>query len=260
MVARPNPTYGRFARYYDIIYHELVNYEGDVDFLEAVFRRYRVKPRTILDLGCGTGNHDIPLARRGYRVTGLDQSAAMLSVARKKATASRVRVRFVQADMLSFRVAKKFEAVLCMFGALGYILHPRDVVRVFRRVRAHLGPGGLFIFEFWQGSAARPAPHQSWIHIRKSGLEIVRLDESRYDPRTGRLPVEFRFFVFRGRHLLDRFDEHHTIQTYSVPGMRTLLHRVGFDLLGAFAATNVKKAFAPVTRDAFRIMAVARVR
>jgi SAM-dependent methyltransferase len=260
MVARSHPTYGRFARYYDIIYHELVNYEGDVDFLGSVFRRYRVKPRAILDLGCGTGNHDIPLARRGYRVTGLDQSTAMLSVARKKATASRVGVRFVRGDMRSFRLAKQFDAVLCMFGAFGYTLPRRDVVRVLRSVRAHLAPRGLFIFEFWQGSAARPAPHQSWVHIRKSDLEIVRLDESRYDPRTGRLPVEFRFFVFRGRRVLDRFDELHTVQTYSVFGMRALLRRSGFDLLGAFAASNMKKDFTPVTRDTFRIMAVARAR
>ena len=110
------------------------------------------------------------------------------------------------------------------------------------------------------GRAPRPAPNQSWLHIRKPDLEIVRLDESRYDPRTGRLPVEFRFFVFRGRRVLDRFDELHTIQTYSVPAMRTLLRRGGFDLIGAFAVTNVKKAFRPVTRDTFRIMAVARAR
>ena len=61
------PSYGRrFAKYYDEIYHELVDYEGDVEFLERVFRRFRGKPKTILDLRCGTGNHDFPLARRGY--------------------------------------------------------------------------------------------------------------------------------------------------------------------------------------------------
>src|SRR2546428_776076 len=187
-------------------------------------------------------------------------SPAMLSLARKKTAESRVRVRFVRADMRSFRLVRKFDAVLCMFGAFGYILPRRDAVRVLRSVRAHIGPSGLFIFEFWQSSAARPAPHQSWVHIRKPDLEIVRLDESRYDPRTGRLPVEFQLFAFRGQRLLDRFDELHMIQTYSVPGMRALLRRGGFDVLGAFAATNVKKAFTAVTRDTFRVMAVARAK
>src|SRR5207249_11212331 len=69
--------------YYDLIYHALVNYEGDVDFLEEVFRRYTVKPGTILDLGCGTGNHSVPLARRGYRVTGIDRSASMIAQAKR---------------------------------------------------------------------------------------------------------------------------------------------------------------------------------
>src|SRR5437867_10799301 len=95
---------------------------------------------------------------------------------------------------------------------------------------------------------------------REKGIEIVRLEESRFDPRTGRLPVEFRFFVFGGGRVLDRFDELHTIQTYTVRGMRELLRRGGFNLLGTFAATNVKKGFRPVSRNTFRIMAVARAR
>src|SRR3989442_4204244 len=170
MATQSQSTYGRFARYYDIIYHNLVNYEGDVDFIEAVFRRYRVNPRTILDLGCGTGNHDIPLARRGYQVTGLDQSPAMLSLARKKTAESRVPVRFVRADMRSFRLVRKFDAVLCMFGAFGYTLPLRASVRVLRTVRAHLSPSGLFLFVVSSRSCARAPPPQSWGPISTPGL------------------------------------------------------------------------------------------
>src|SRR2546427_12942381 len=140
----------------------------------------------------------------------------MLSMARKKTAEPRVRVRFVRADMRSFRLVRKFDAVLCMFGAFGYPLPRRDAVRVLRSVRAHIGPSGLFIFEFWQSSAARPAPHQSWGHIRKPDLEIGRLDESRHHPRTGRLPGEVQLFAVRGRRLPRRFDELPLTQTYSV--------------------------------------------
>jgi len=260
-VAGPSrAAYRRFARYYDLIYHGLVDYEGDVSFLESVFRRFHLVPKTILDLGCGTGNHDLPLGRRGYRVTGIDLSREMLSLARKKAAAVRVRPRFVQADMRSFRLGQTFDVAICMFGAFGYLLTERDALRSLRSIRVHLGPRGFFVFEFWHGPAARPAPFQTWTHIAKKGIEIVRLEESRFDPRTGRLPVEFRFFVLGGGRVLDRFDELHTIQTYTVRGMRDLLRRGGFDLLGTFAATNVKKGFKPVTPNTFRIMAVARAR
>jgi len=50
------------------------------------------------------------------------------------------------------------------------------------------------------------------------------------------------------------------IQTHSVLDMQVLLRRGGFDLLGAFAATNVKKGFSPATKETFRVMAVARPR
>jgi SAM-dependent methyltransferase len=260
-VARASPRrYARFARYYDLIYHGLVNYEGDVDFLEAVFRRYRVKPKTVLDLGSGTGNHALPLARRGYRVTGIDQSADMVALAKKKASRLRNAPRFFRADMRSFRLGQTFDAAVCMFGAFGYLLSERDVLQALRRIRSHLEEGGLFVFEFWQGSAARPAPFLSWLDLNRKGLEIVRLDEARYDPKTGRLPVEFRFLIRRGRQFLDRFTELHTIQTHAVPEIRNMLRRGAFDLLGTFAATNVKKGFQPATRDTFRVMAVARAK
>jgi SAM-dependent methyltransferase len=253
-------VYRRFARYYDLIYHGLVDYEGDVNFLERVFRRFRTTPKTILDLGCGTGNHALPMARRGYRVTGIDQSREMLALARKKAASLRTRPRFVHADMRSFHLGRTFDAAVCMFGAFGYVLPERDAVRSLRSVHAHLEPGGLYVFEFWQGSAARPAPFESWLDVRRKNLEIVRLEVARYDPRTGRLPWEFQLIVLEGRRLIDRFEEVHTIQTYSLPGMRDLLRRGGFDLIGAFAGTNKKKTFAPVTPTTFRIMTVARAK
>jgi SAM-dependent methyltransferase len=200
------------------------------------------------------------MARRGYRVTGIDQSREMLALARKKAASLRTRPRFVHADMRSFHLGRTFDAAVCMFGAFGYVLPERDAVRSLRSVHAHLEPGGLYVFEFWQGSAARPAPFESWLDVRRKNLEIVRLEVARYDPRTGRLPWEFQLIVLEGRRLIDRFEEVHTIQTYSIPGMRDLLRRGGFDLIGAFAGTNKKKTFAPVTPTTFRIMAVARAK
>src|SRR5205807_2407412 len=225
-VARPSRgAYRRFARYYDLIYHGLVNYEGDVDFLENVFQKFHIDPKTVLDLGCGTGNHDLPLARRGYRVTGIDRSREMLSLARKKGATLRPRPRFVHADMRSFRLGERFDVAICMFGAFGYLLTQRDALQSLRSIRTHLEPKGFFVFEFWHGPAARPSPFQTWTHIAKKGIEIVRLDEARFDPRTGRLPVEFRFFVFGVGRWLGGFDEIHTILTYPAPGTREWVAR-----------------------------------
>ena len=257
----PVRAYGRFAQYYDFIYHSLVDYEGDVDFAERIFRRFMGRRvESVLDLGCGTGNHAIPFARLGYDVTGLDLSTQMLAYARRKARAARLSIPFVHGDMRSFNLRRTFDAAMCAFGAFGYLLTDPDVLRCLRSVRRHLVRDGLFTFEFWQRSGVMPPPYQSWFHEAGSDYEVVRLSESRFDRRTGRLPIEFRFFVFKGTRLLDRFDEVHTVRTHAIGEMRGLLRRAGFDFLQAFEVTPKEKRFRPIRKETFRVMVVARPR
>lgn len=251
--------YGKFARYYDFIYDRLVDYRGDVAFLRAAFRRFMEEPpRELLDLGCGTGTHALLLARRGYRVTGLDRSPSQLAIARRKARAAGARVRFIRGDMAAFDLGATFDAAICMFGGFGYLVRGSEVLGCFRSVRRHLRPRGLFVFEFWQSSATRPAPHRSFLQRRGPDYEVIRLAEARFDPRTRRLPIDFWFFVLRGDRVLDRFHESHPMRTFTLPEIRRLLARGGFDLVGGYGATNLEKGFRPPRRDDFRVMVVAR--
>jgi 2-polyprenyl-3-methyl-5-hydroxy-6-metoxy-1,4-benzoquinol methylase len=74
--------YEEFAEYYDLIYKEIVNYEKETDDLEKIFAEfYKKKPKSILDVGCGTGSHSLILSTRGYSVTGIDISERMIEEA-----------------------------------------------------------------------------------------------------------------------------------------------------------------------------------
>ncbi len=250
-------AYQRSAEYYDTIYHKVVDYEGDCDYLEAVFRKFSPQgPQAILDLGCGTGSHAVALAKRGYEVTGLDLSSAQLRVAREKVRGTHLRAKFVYADMRQFDLDRRFDAAIAMFGGFGYLLSDRDVLAHLRTVRRHLGPGGLYAFEFWQESGVVPG-HRGWVHVEKP-FRIMRLDASRYDPKRHRLSFDFHYFVFRGDRLQERFTEPHTVRVHSLPGMRALLSRGGFRLLAAHEATPAEKGFHPVRRETFRIIAIVR--
>jgi len=250
-------VYGRFAEYYDLIYQDLVDYPGECDTLKTLFRRFRrARVRSVLDLGCGTGNHAVILGRRGYEVTGLDLSPAQLAVARRKVRGTRLPVSLVQGDMRRFEFGRTFDASICMFGGFGYLLTDRDVVSHFAAVRRHLAADGLHVFEFWQESAAIPG-HKGWYH-REKPFRIIRLDRSTLDAPRHRLSVEFRFFVFDRDRLRDRFDESHVLRVYRVAEVRRLLALAGMRLVAAYAGRQPPKRFLPVRRDSFAVLAVAR--
>ncbi|GBF76920.1 SAM-dependent methyltransferase [Paenibacillus sp. 598K] len=76
----------------------------------------------ILDIGCGTGRHAIELAKRGYRVTGVDISAGMLAEAARQADEAQVHVDWVHSDATVYVPTKRFDAVLCLCeGAFGLV-------------------------------------------------------------------------------------------------------------------------------------------
>lgn len=97
----------------------------------------------ILDLCCGTGQLAQQLKTMGYRVTGLDGSAEMLTYARENAPG----VKFVQADARSFKLPTKFDAVLSIFDSLNHIMKLKELQSVFSNVYEALKPGGLFFFD-----------------------------------------------------------------------------------------------------------------
>ncbi len=101
----------------------------------------------ILDVACGHGRHAIPLARRGFEVTGYDLSEVFLERARADAEAQGAKGRWIQGDMRELPFEGEFDAVINVFTAFGYFEDPEDDVRTLRRIRAALVPGGRFLLE-----------------------------------------------------------------------------------------------------------------
>src|SRR2546426_874449 len=105
-----------YADCYDVLYQEK-DYEAECDLIERLLRTYGDgNISSILDLGCGTGNHAIPLSARGFEVIGVDRSASMLAQARKKAARSSPPERdaFYQADIQSLDLGRQFDAALLL--------------------------------------------------------------------------------------------------------------------------------------------------
>ena len=130
------------AEVYDAIMSD-VEYGAWADFILDIALGEGAEVRRVLDLGCGTGNSSEPFVEAGLEVTGLDLSPQMLSVARAKLPGA----RFVQADFTTFALNETFNLVVSVFDSLNNLLNPDDFRRCAERVREHLEPNGLFIFD-----------------------------------------------------------------------------------------------------------------
>src|SRR5437867_8918716 len=90
--------------------------------LPRVLRKLRVTPHQVLDIPCGEGTFAVDAARKGYQTTGVDRSSAMLGLARRKARAAHLNVRFVERDMRSLRFHEEFDLVTSWYDSLNYLL------------------------------------------------------------------------------------------------------------------------------------------
>lgn len=236
--------FDRIAEYYDVL-HEDVDYAAECTLLEKVVAGVlRRQPATVLDLGCGTGNHAVILADRGHRVTGIDASAAMLRVARAKARGRR-NPAFVRADMRRFDLGRTFDAAICMDGAYTHLLTERDLLAHLRTVRRHLNPGGVYVFEFAQALKA-DTEGPGWIY-REGPPRIVWLYDLAFDRRRHLITANNRFFAFEGDRVRRTFVNTYATRVTSVPALRRLLARAGMRLLRVGSSDG--SGLRPVRRD-----------
>lgn len=134
-----------------------------LDRVLAALRTHAPAARSVADLGVGTGDLVIALARAGYRVVGVDRSAPMLAVARRKAAAAGLGASpvFVQQDLRTLALAAPVDAAVCVYTVVNQLVGDGDLAAAFRAVHAALAPGGAFLFEvnlpacyarYWSGA------------------------------------------------------------------------------------------------------------
>jgi len=228
-----------YADSYDQLYGDK-NYSTECDLLEKLFQSYSLNSvRNILDLGCGTGNHAVPLAERGYKVTGVDRSADMLAQARHKLQTQPDSKNLILecADIRGLSLNATFDAVLIMFAVLGYQQTNQDVVSALSAARRHLKPGGLLIFDVWYGPAVlanRPSERIKIIQTDRG--HILRASSGILDTRRHLCKVEYLLWMIEKDRLVQNTKESHLMRYFFPLELEFFLQSTGFAAtrLGSF--------------------------
>lgn len=132
------------SEYYDALYVK-EEYAPEAARVKELLTGHGVPPQAdLLLLACGTGGH-IPYFKHEYRVSGLDLSEDMLGLARKKFPG----VPFHLGDLINFTLAADFDAIICLYGSIGFVKTVDNLRASMQRIAAHLRPGGVALITPW---------------------------------------------------------------------------------------------------------------
>lgn len=142
--------YTKLAKYYDLTHH-FRNYEQEAEFINLVIRKYLPSADRILDIACGTGNHAIFMAKKGYDVTGIDLSQEMLNIAKQKIKNTDLHAEFTYDDMRNLKFSSKFDVAYCLGLSFMELKTYDEINSCLNGIRGAIKPNGLFVFDISNG-------------------------------------------------------------------------------------------------------------
>ena len=238
-----------FEAIFDERYPELFGpLEGNAEKeVEEILALLSLRPgSTVEDLGCGRGRHAIPIARQGYRVTGVDLSEKMLDLARTRARKEGVSVEWVREDMRVFRRPAAFDLCLSLFTSFGYFPDEENQV-VLNNVGGSRREGGTLPLDL-RNAGTGVSRLENWAQTITVPSGMLRMS-IRFDRRTMRATAEHMLTRQDGIRISSTFD----VRVYSMEELETMLRNAGLRVRNFYGSLTGD----PFTDDSSRMVVVS---
>ena len=169
-----------FAEYYDVFYLERKDYEKEAKIVKDIIKKLESKKSgTLLDVGCGTGEH-LKYLSLNFHCTGLDINRRMIEMAKSKVPEAEFKV----ANMMDFRLRSRFDVIICLFSSIGYVQSLHNLVKTLENFYRHLNDTGLVMVEPWVFKKDFKKGHISLDTHEDDELKFVRMARSRISGST----------------------------------------------------------------------------
>lgn len=213
--------YSALASGYDLVMDH-VDYDAWAAYVHVLLQQYADAPGRVVELGGGTGSLAVRLQPMGdYDYVLTDGSAAMLTRARKKISATDVPIRCARAEFTEVTrsqlpLENPADAVVLVYDGLNYLLTPAAVATLFRRVHDLLRPGGVAVVD--QSTPANSVEREDDFEDEAAVEGFAYVRENQYDPETRRHKTTFELTV-DGTSVTER----HVQRAYTLAEMRDVL-------------------------------------
>ncbi len=211
--------------------------------------------KSVLDVCCGTGQLALYFLEKGYRVTGIDASAGMLSYARENtaAYAQEGRARFEQADAAHFSLGERYGLVVATFDALNHLENLATLRQCFESVYPVLADDGFFIFDL-----NTRAGLLRWNNIGiEDDEEVLIISRGLYIEQDLRAWVRITGFIRNADGLYERFEETAFNTVFEMDAVRAALCQAGWRTIHFARSQDLATPVADPEQEA-RVFCIAR--
>jgi SAM-dependent methyltransferase len=234
---------------------EHVGDEEDIVFYVGLAKSF--KPKSVLELGSGTGRITVPLAeegaRSGFSVVGLDSEANMLKQAREKAShmsaEARKRLRLVHGDMRKWHGREPFDLIVVPCASITHLLELQAQLDVWRQAFQNLAPGGRFVVEIVMPNFSAYAdsfsnPPRTLVEIDRDvtdeprKIRLVRRKTVNYLPDEQRAQIRFLYEKYHRKILIESYIDDFESHVYFPRELRLLYLHTGFEIEDVFGDYN----------------------
>ena len=226
------PPYQGLAAHYDKLLGE-ESFQKMRDTFEWIVRRYGLRFRSAVDVGCGTGTFVEYLRRSGVDpVWGVDRSPEML--ARAVAKNGQNKARFLLQDLRELRLPERVDLLICQFETLNYLLTDTDLHAAFAGFAHALNPGGFVVFDVAARRPRQPGPHRR-IEFSRFANDTVTI-RARFDNermlQVGRVSVAGSAATQSERHVQ---------RLHTIGDVTAALHDSGLELRAMHDCADVQR-------------------
>lgn len=221
-------VFKRYASVYDLLYKDK-DYEKEALHIAEMLNKYgNGKIKKVLNLGCGTGRHDRILAGMGYDMTGVDLSEEMIEIANLTPG-----LKFLQGDIRTIDLKRKFDAVISMFHVMSYQNSNDDVTAVFKNAFRHLNSEGVFLFDCWYADAVLAERPEKRVKVVENDELLVTRNAVPVMHEDTRI-VDVNYEIYVTEKIIGKteiFHETHNMRYFSASEIKQFAERAGFEVI-----------------------------
>ena len=158
--------------------------KGTVSEVEFIIEKVGLKQGNVLDFGCGMGRHCFEFSKRGFNVTGIDFSTALIDKANAK---NESKVIFRKDDCRKYLAKEKIDIILCLYDVIGSFREEEENIKLINNIYKNLKKGGKAVISVMNMELTEHLAKYKEENIGENPTKLLELEASSIMAKSGNI-------------------------------------------------------------------------